>query len=1162
MPELLIPVGSRKRQTNKADADGGGRRDRVKPEARIRARMSSGVPTVTAGLRSINVTLDIATPQRIAHFYPTAKSARLLRSWLYPDDSSSYFVVAPYGTGKSLAATFFLQVVENVSTSGEVLGRISNRLTNVDSDLANKLRSRIGSEQVPLFGRHGAAVALAGFQPHLPTAIQKSLIASLKRTGSNDAATLAARPTVTSMDDLISLLSEMRDRYCPDPIERLAIVWDEFGRHLEELVLRGAAADLSDVQTLAEFCARTKRAPITFALLLHQGLIRYATNTSVTVQREWKKIEGRFETVQFVDDSKELYQLVSQIVRESRSVDPPEPDVVERSVQRCHDVGVFSDFSQHETECLLSDSYPLEPMTLYLLPRVSSRVAQNERTLFTYLNSLDAATPVSPDTLYGYFSDGMRADTLPGGSYHTWLETESALHTAGAGVDEKTLKCACLLGLGLVGERSRVSRRLLECAVSGFQGDKAAGASVKRLIDAKLLLYRRNADSVSIWHGTDLDLRGRLDQEKGRLGPRFDHVSFLTSEAPPAPWKPIDYNLEYGIERSFETRYVAAGAIMIADRIAEALPPLPSADGVLYLVVPDSHLEAEEVRKRLGREALAPDVVVGVPRHVGRLSDVSLDVDALQSLKKDTSLLAEDPLVESELAQMTDDAQGYLTQQLSRMFHPSPEGPEFLWGRGFCEIASAKELRQLLSKVMREVYPLTPRIKNELIVRRRPRPAIVNARKKLILAILEHSGTENLGLEGYRPDMSMFRTVLLLPGLYQCDGERSDDPGLVWRFTGPENLQDSGLRSVWKYLRDYLKVPAKHPKPLSELASLLSAPPYGLRAGVVPILLAAALRAFPGPISITRFDGEYVNDLLPSTIEAMCAHPDEFQVLVPELTARQKEFLDRVAVLFGLAEAAVVEGDPVRRCHDAMVHWRSGLPYSALTSRYLSPRGRAFGRLMTMAIDPYRLLFKELPGALDLNDVDADEILRALHDCKAELEGVVRWNYDAAERAIRSAFPALNGKATTLRQVVGSWAGFFPAGVAKELKDGIARALITRARMNYETDRAMADALAALLVGKRIDRWEDSSIVVFERELDAVIRRVEDTVLSLAMATDGGPNQSIVDIATSRLHDSLCAIAKVAGADQARTIVARTLEELTEEAGTNGLPARSAQSCR
>ena len=805
---------------------------------------------------------------------------------------------------------------------------------------------------------------------------------------------------------------------------------------------------------------------------------------------------------------------------------------------------------------MLADAHPLEPMTLYLLPRVSSRVAQNERTLFTYLNSLDTTDSVSPDSLYDYFSDAMRADTLPGGSYHTWLETESALHKALNGADEKTLKCACLLGLGLVGERSRVSRRLLEVAVSGYEEIKVARDSVQRLIDARLLLFRRNADSVSIWHGTDLDLRGRLNQEKERLAARFDHVSFLASEAPPAPWKPIDYNVEYGIERSFETRCVGAGGIIMADRIAEALPPVGATDGVLYVVALDSYEEGEEVRKRFLAEPLASNVIAALPRHAGRIAEIALEVRALQLLRQDTSLLAEDPLVESELAQMTDDAQGYLGQQLSRMCDPSAEGPEYLWGRRFYEIVSGKELRRLLSKIMRQVYPRTPCIRNEMIVRRRPRPAIVNARKKLILGILERSGAEKLGLEGYRPDVSMFRTVLLLTGLYRCDdGQRPDNEGSAWRYAAPEELADRGLREVWNHLRDYLTIPAEQPKPLDELIATLSAAPYGLRAGVVPILLAAALRAFPGPISITRIDGDYVSDLLPSTIEAMAAHPNEYQVLVPELTAGQKAFLDRVAALFGFADEAAVEADPMRRCYDALVQWRSALPNGALVSRYLSSSARAFGRLMMTTIDPHRLLFDALPAALGLKRAGADDLLRALHDCKAELEGVVQWNYDAAERAIRSAFPALNGRASTLRQVVGTWAEFFPGSVAQEVKDGIARALITRARMSYQTDRAMADALAALLVGKRIDRWEDSSIVVFERELGAVIRRVEDAVLSLSRGADGIRSQSVVDIATSRLQASLRAITNVAGTDQARTIVARTLEQLSKEVRSNGSPA-------
>ena len=265
-----------------------------------------------------------------------------------------------------------------------------------------------------------------------------------------------------------------------------------------------------------------------------------------------------------------------------------------------------------------------------------------------------------------------------------------------------------------------------------------------------------------------------------------------------------------------------------------------------------------------------------------------------------------------------------------------------------------------------------------------------------------------------------------------------------WRYATPEELTDTGLRDVWKHLRDYLTLPADYPKPLDDLVSILGAAPYGLRPGIIPILLAAALRAFPGPISITRIGGEYVSDLLPSTIEAMAARPNEYKVLVPKLTADQKAFLDRVTALFGFADEVTAESDPMRRCHDALVQWRSTLPHSALTSRYLSASARAFGRLLTSAIDPHRLLFEALPAALGLNGAGADKLLRALHDCKSEMAGVVQWNYDAAERAIRSAFPSPNGKSVALREIVGAWAEFFPGSVAQEVKDGIARALITQ----------------------------------------------------------------------------------------------------------------------
>lgn len=66
-----------------------------------------------AFLRSINIWYDAEAPDRIEHFRPTTKCVGLLRSLLGQDEDSAFFVVAPYGTGKSLTAAYFLHLVEN-----------------------------------------------------------------------------------------------------------------------------------------------------------------------------------------------------------------------------------------------------------------------------------------------------------------------------------------------------------------------------------------------------------------------------------------------------------------------------------------------------------------------------------------------------------------------------------------------------------------------------------------------------------------------------------------------------------------------------------------------------------------------------------------------------------------------------------------------------------------------------------------------------------------------------------------------------------------------------------------------------------------------------------------------------------------------------------------
>ena len=78
---------------------------------------------------------------------------------------------------------------------------------------------------------------------------------------------------------------------------------------------------------------------------------------------------------------------------------------------------IFSDITSEEVETLIHACYPLHPVSTFVLPRLSECVAQNERTLFTFLSARGASTlpsfldgyddqhfsMITPDLIYDYF---------------------------------------------------------------------------------------------------------------------------------------------------------------------------------------------------------------------------------------------------------------------------------------------------------------------------------------------------------------------------------------------------------------------------------------------------------------------------------------------------------------------------------------------------------------------------------------------------------------------------------------------------------------------------------------------------------------------------------------------------------------------------------------
>ena len=1078
-----------------------------------------------AFLRSINLVYDAEEPERIGHFRPTTKTVPLLKSLFGQEDDRAYFIVAPYGSGKSLTATYALQVIENRPAAADCMERIADRLEAVSPQLAHSVLRRGRNAK-----KRGIALALHGYCPDVAEALRDAAVQSMRRLKlGREAKTIEGQKT-DGPSGVANVLAALQKKATECRCDQVVLLWDEFGRHLESLLSEGRASALTDIQMLAEFVSRIKEVPATMGLFLHQSLLQYAGSMTQSVRSEWTKIEGRFRTLQYVDDSKEIYRLIAEVVHSRRGEATLAAADARRAARECRNHGLFGEATLKEIQQVLHRAFPLEPVTLYLLPRLAARVAQNERTLFSFLYAADMEGAVGPAALYDYFAPVMRADTSVGGTYRQWLETESALTKVSDDAEARALKAACLLSLGTSGERSRAGHGLLRFALRGYAKSDSGAEVVRQLVDRKLLLHRRHSDQVAVWHGTDVDLRGRLEEEKRRQEEQFDALKFLSEEARPPAWRPVEYNDRHCVRRYLAGRYEYVATLPEFLRQDQYLRQLdPGTDGEVLYVLAESHDEISQAEQFVRSDLNADRIVVALPREPLPIRAAALEVWCLLRMQTDIELVGADPLVAPELQQMTDDARGHLQQLLDRLVWPGPGGPRwFHKGEPLLRADSPRGLRTALSSIMEEVFEHCPRINNEMIVRHRPSSVVVNARKKLVLGILERSGMEGLGIEGNFPDSSMFRCVLFHTGLYRQDNGR-------WRYAEPEELEDPGLKRVWREVQAFLTEPSTTPKDPRLLLHRLLEPPYGVRAGLLPILLAVGLKAFPSALSLMK-DGAYVADILPSVIESLCREPDRFRVSVLELDAEREKYLRDLHRIFTAGpEYEVPEADLVRLCHDALEAWKAQLPVAALTTRQLTPAGQKLQQLIRKESDPVRLILQNLPR-LAGEHREIGEALQSIESAKQELMDVTRTYAEQTGAAVRRAIRLGDrDERRSLQVVAREWAGCFSDSFVERMGTAsTTTSMLKIMQMRYRSDEKLADSLATLLVGQPLARWDDSTIAHFERELQATVQQIEESALDRSgLLEDSSAAQGLSKLVEGRIDELFGKLVDLVGEGEA-----------------------------
>ena len=654
------------------------------------------------------------------------------------------------------------------------------------------------------------------------------------------------------------------------------------------------------------------------------------------------------------------------------------------------------------------------------------------------------------DRLYDYVRSALGMAALTGADARRWSLIEHALERVPAKaspVASRLVKAVGLLSLYGAAVGLKPDKAVLRTVLDDVPAARVDSA-LKGLRRRKIVLFRQHQQAYGLWEGSDIDLDLAFEQALAQRS-RDGLDARLGRLVEPRPLVARAHYVRTGTLRFFEPRIAAA----TAGSCRRVLGKPTKADGVLLFLLPtgksgDRDTLGERVRG-LSRELRLPGpgaagrrglqarnrrldepaeagrdgearrsrpVLVAALRRPDELAGCLDDLEAWQWVRENVSRLAGDAVARQEVAAREAGARARFEQVAGRTFGLSghvldPGASRWYLIRGDQDpaettdlacgdagvteitdrVAGPRGLQEAVSTICGDAYGKAPVLRNELLNRHNLSSAAARARRELIARVFESSELENLGMEGYPPEYSMYLSLLRDGGFHAAAAKGAwrlqappengpaaeatkvpgEDPQGAGQPGNPAAPRSGGWRPVWNEINRFALSTRNGERSLSELIEALESPPYGLRQGPIPVLIAMLLKVSGDRLALYE-DGLFVPQVEIETLERLVRRPETFAIRTYELSRTEQQVLRAVAAKLPMraGEGSVLR--PAAKSADPrlmsvvreLVRVAAQLPPYARRTTSLSPEAQAVRLCLLDARDPRRLLFEELPRAL------------------------------------------------------------------------------------------------------------------------------------------------------------------------------------------------------
>ena len=1055
--------------------------------------------------RSANLERDVDRPEPLDGYVVTARALDVVERVAAVAASGpaggAWSLTGPYGSGKSSLAllldaafgpatptrTLAWRLIDETSPAvGESIRQAHSRHHTKDSGFHRGLitanREPIG--HTVLRALHSAVLRRYGKLPSSGTfQAADTLSRALEDATTNDPRRTG--PSATATVEIARCLAEDAP---------LLLIIDEFGKNLEAIG-DSTEADPYLLQQLAE-AGQGSGLPIFLLTLQHLSFEDYLAGTGGPRRREWAKVQGRFEDISYVESARQTRALIgTAFVVRDENLQNRITRWAQLHAKAMRSLGI-AEMADPE---VVASCYPLHPLTAVLLPELCSRYGQHERTLFSFLAGLHSASAASfvattrlpsrgslPSlglaAVYDYFVASETQAALSSERLRRWTEIALRLRDLHGLSPRQTrlAKTIALLNLVSAGGTVRASSEVLSLA------DSDSAATLADLEAAGVIIHREFADEYRIWQGTDVDIRRLMELAHQKVR-RQSLPEILSGLDQPVPVVAARHSAEHDVLRVFTRRYAAGGEHI------EPLDAFSPYDGEVLLVV-----SVDRGLPKLASPAATPKpVVAAVPSDLTALDRVAGDVAAVTTVLND-SAVESDWVARREVAERLAETQAALRHAIFATFGAdacrwvlidASGVKELCAGRGSAALSHAADL----------AYPSTPAVGNEMLNRTDLTSQGAKARRLLLEAMIERGSEANLGLDGYGPEVAMYRAFLARTGLHARD---SNNETRVFRAP-----TDTSLLPAWKALEDVCERAKTHRVNLKDIHAVLLLPPIGMKAAVIPVFVTAALLVFRDEIAIYEH-GTFKPLLTPALSERMVRNPGHFEIKhFANTTGARRHVID--ALVGRLGKRSGFHTHRVGNVLSVVGHLVSqvrNLDSFTRQTRNLTAATRKVRDALAAAVEPDELLFDTLPNALGFPPVPADTETYAKVSEYAESVGVALEELTGRhDRLLAELFELLlDTSAETNRLAITGQA----AGLENEVLNPSVRAFVlTLANDGVDTDADWISAVATVVARKAPAEWNDNDLTRFRHELPLQIAAFQRLVALHAerRAQGGGP---------------------------------------------------------